>query len=60
MVNVTAALRHARHAGIRAAPDLPNFSNPWQRRRVFLVIGLVVGVFVVATLVWGCIDREGR
>ena len=66
MVNVTAALRHARHAGIRAAPDLPNFSNRWQRRRsrlrrrVFLVIGLVVGVFVVATPVWGCIDREGR
>ncbi|MDP6702613.1 MAG: hypothetical protein QGH25_23365, partial [Candidatus Latescibacteria bacterium] len=63
---VTAALRNARHAGIRAVPDLPNLSNPWRRRRsrlrrrVFLVIGLVVGVFVVGALLWGCIDREGR
>ena len=66
MVNVTAALRNARHASIRLVPDLPHLSNTSKRRRsrlrrrVFLVTGLVAGAFIVATLVWGWIDREGR
>tara|TARA_B100000941_G_scaffold227186_1_gene169438 strand:+ start:118 stop:318 length:201 start_codon:yes stop_codon:yes gene_type:complete len=66
MVNATAALRSARHVGIRAVADLPNLSNPLKRRRsrsrrrIFLFIGLVAGIVVVAALVWGCIDRESR
>ena len=65
-MNVTAALRNAHQAGTRAGPDLPPLPHPWTRRRarlrrrVLLVVGLVVGVFVVATLVWGLIDRDGR
>ena len=61
MVNVTAALRNARYASIRPVLDLPHLSNTSKRRRrVSLVIGLVAGVFIVTTLVWGWIERKGR
>ena len=62
-MNVATAIRTAHLNGARAVSELP---NPWRRRRsrlrrrIFLVIGLVAGVVVVALLVWGLIDREGR
>ena len=62
-MNIATAIRNAHLNGTRAVFDLP---NPWKRRRsrlrrrIFLVVGLVVGVFVVAVLLWGLIARGGR
>jgi len=64
-MNVAEALRNAQVNGTRAVTDLP---KSWKlsrrrsrlRRRIFLGVGMLVGVFVVATLLWGILDREGR
>ena len=64
-MKVAEALRNAHVNGTRAVTDLP---KSWKlsrrrsrlRRRIFLGIGILVGVFVIATLWWGFLDREGR
>ena len=64
-MNVAAAIRHAQLNGTRAISPL---SIPWRarRRRVRLrrsllwVVGVLVGVFIIATLIWGLAERESR
>jgi len=65
MLNVATAIRNAQsHGGLRVV-DLP---KAWKlgrrrsrlRRRLFLVVGLLMGIFVVATLLWGILERDDR
>ncbi|HIG53118.1 MAG TPA: hypothetical protein EYG11_19350 [Candidatus Latescibacteria bacterium] len=63
MMNVATVFRNAHSHGIRTVVDLPNSWKPGRRRsrlrrRLFLWVGLVVGVFVLVTLVWGLLERE--
>ncbi|MDE0963276.1 MAG: hypothetical protein OSB73_09120 [Candidatus Latescibacteria bacterium] len=63
MMNVATAFRNAHSHGTRTAFDLP---KPWKfgrrrsrlRRRIFWGVGLVVGSFLIATLVWRLLERE--
>ena len=65
MMNVSAAIRNVHSHGTRHVHDVPKV---WKlgrrrsrlRRRLFWGVGLVVGVFVLATLVWGLLEREDR
>lgn len=62
-MKVATAIRNVQLHGTRSVADLP---KSWKlgrrrsrlRRRLFWGVGLVVGVFVVATLVWGLLERD--
>ena len=63
MMNVATVFRNAHSHGTRRALDLP---KPWKfarrrsrlRRRIFWGVGLVVGSFLIANLVWRLLERE--